>query len=1040
MVPVVPAEQGDGIPVMDGIPVPDAVKVTDVVEVPDVIEVAVGVGSRVMVVSDLLLGSQATPVSTSISIELSQAITRCDGPAVLILAGNLFELLATDRPDPLAALTAHPELTAAVVAFGRGVGRQVLCLPGSRDGRVAWDGSAGRTVVERLGAKLALAVELRVETGAGTREVRVEPGHRFDPRNAVVDPRSPAESPLGHHVAKEILPSLGPAGTWLAGAERLSDPSAFPRFFASRLVYRHLAHYAGWLLIPFVLAIVLELPLTYLIPGVGHHRAGLAPWPLRLVVVGATTTVYLALVLVGALLVSRRTSAAISGAALGPSGGPNDSARAEARALVTSGHAGLITGHTRQPELAMLGPGFYANTGAAGEVVDELPARMGLPPVFRHRRLLSWLEIEAGADLHVRLLHAHQDLAHQDPVSAKPGRRPVERLMARVGPVHDSRPVVVASFPQGCSWPPVADTSRHQRKARRAAAVLIAAVGLIDLVSAVTPPLRGRLGLVLDLVPLSVSKAATALVALAGLGLLALAQAVRRGQRQAWAVSLSLLVGTSVGNLVKGGDWEETAVALLAASYLVATRSSFAAAVDRPSLRRGALTVVTGAIATIVATVAALEVSLSVTDHRLLAPVTAAEAVAQRMVGVRTVALPHRVGDFLNPALLGVGVGLAILLLALAFRPVVNAGLAALAPTAALATIRAREVVRRNGQGTLDYFALRADKTHFFWHASLVAYGVYGSVCLVSPDPIGPEAERDGVWASFRKFADAQGWTVAVLGAAEAWLPVYRSTGMHDLYLGDEGVVDVTSFSLAGGHHKGLRQAVNRIAKYGYTISFHDPAHLDPELATRVRAVMTKSRRGDVERGFSMTLGRIFDPNDQGLLLAVASGPDGEPVAFCQFVPAPGINGYSLDLMRRDDGDHPNGLLDFVVVRTIEHLRQEGMQGLGLNFATMRAVLAGETGESLPQRAQRWVLRRMSGSMQIESLWRFNSKFDPTWQPRYGVYDAPEHALAVAMAIARAESFWELPVIGRFLMPDDAKKGSSDVTSPAPVKSAAPPR
>ena len=26
---------------------------------------------------------------------------------------------------------------------------------------------------------------------------------------------------------------------------------------------------------------------------------------------------------------------------------------------------------------------------------------------------------------------------------------------------------------------------------------------------------------------------------------------------------------------------------------------------------------------------------------------------------------------------------------------------------------------------------------------------------------------------------------------------------------------------------KGLRQAVNRIAKHGYTIAFHDPAHVD---------------------------------------------------------------------------------------------------------------------------------------------------------------------------------------------------------------------
>ena len=96
----------------------------------------------------------------------------------------------------------------------------------------------------------------------------------------------------------------------------------------------------------------------------------------------------------------------------------------------------------------------------------------------------------------------------------------------------------------------------------------------------------------------------------------------------------------------------------------------------------------------------------------------------------------------------------------------------------------------------------------------------------------------------------------------------------------------------------------------------------------------------------------------------------------------------------------------------------QGMRGLGLNFATMRAVLAGEAGDSLPQRVERWLLKRMSGSMQIESLWRFNAKFDPDWQPRYAVYDAAEHALAAAIAVAKAESFWELPIIGRFLKPE----------------------
>jgi lysyl-tRNA synthetase class 2 len=339
---------------------------------------------------------------------------------------------------------------------------------------------------------------------------------------------------------------------------------------------------------------------------------------------------------------------------------------------------------------------------------------------------------------------------------------------------------------------------------------------------------------------------------------------------------------------------------------------------------------------------------------------------------------------------------------------------------------RARDIVRHHGGDTLSYFALRDDKQHWFWNDTLIAYAVHNGVCLVSPDPIGPVSERRAAWRGFRQFADEQGWTVAVMGAGEEWLPTYRASGMRDLYVGDEAIVDVRRFNLDGGRMKGVRQAVNRMAKNGYRVEFHDPAHLAAPLEEKLRGLMTGSRRGEVERGFSMTLGRVFSRYDEGLLLAVCLGPDGEPAAFCQYVPAHDIDGYSLDLMRRSEGDeHMNGLTDFVVVRTIEHLRERGQHGLGLNFAVMRSVLAHETGEGIGHRIERWMLGWLSDSMQIESLWKYNAKFDPDWHPRYAVYDSAENFLTSAIAVAKAESFWELPVIGRFFTPDEATTTTS---------------
>jgi lysylphosphatidylglycerol synthetase-like protein (DUF2156 family) len=915
-----------------------------------------------------------------------------------------------------------------------------------------------------LGAEVALAVELAMDTGGGVRRVRVEPGSQLDPLMRVNDPHDPAESPLGHHLVCEVLPALGdstagrsprePGQGWLAGWDSLDDPASFPRFLASRLTYRRLARHAWVLALPVVVALALRLP--FAVFRHAHRHVGSAT---RIGVFVALFAV-LGLVLVGTVvaMVVRGTWRSLAGVALSRGRpddwrDPNGAGRARARELVTAGYSGLVTGHTAHPELTYLGDGFYANTGCAAEVVSESPARLealGAPSLFLAHRQVSWLEVEAGHELHVRLLHGQRAL---------PGTTVFERLLRRRPATSDGRPerqrgqgsgartgsdagweqpVVVASFPHGSSWPAPVAVDRRLRRVRRWSASLVGLAGVVSLVSALLAPMRQRLSDVLRIVPLAVPQTADALVALASLGLLALARSVRRGQRRAWVIAEVLLLASAVLHLIKGIDVEEAATAALVAGYLFVNRDAFRAAVDRPSTRRGLMTLLWGAALTMLTGTLAVEVGTVLSasrHHRRLALPQAYLATVQRLVGQHSVGLPDRLDDFFAPTMLAIAIGLGLAVAYLLSRPVVARHLGPGARSShpasesaesseLLELSGARDVVRRFGSGTLDYFALRSDKRFFFWGQSVVAYGVYGGVCLVSPDPIGPPAEREEVWKAFRCFADGHGWTLAVMGAGEEWLPIYRASGMHDMYVGDEAVVDCSRFSLEGGRFKGLRQAVNRIAKYGYTITFHDPATIDPSLRRQLQGVMTKSRRGDVERGFSMTLGRAFDASDDGLLLAVVWGPGStEPVAFCQYVPAPGIDGYSLDLMRRDNEEHPNGLLDFAVVSTIRHLQAEGKRGLGLNFATMRAVLAGELGEGISQRVQAWLLRRMSDSMQIESLWKFNAKFDPDWQPRYALYDSPEHALPAAIAVARAESFWELPVIGRFLVPSGGAVG-----------------
>jgi lysylphosphatidylglycerol synthetase-like protein (DUF2156 family)/UDP-2,3-diacylglucosamine pyrophosphatase LpxH len=985
---------------MDNSPAPVRVADLPTVEVP-----ATG---RVLVASDLHLPATTSPAATWVSRELCDALDTWRGPGVLVLAGDVLELLGPGGGEPRRVLAAHPHLVSSIRAFAAGEDRRVVYLVGNHDARLAWDDVWAGQVAAGLGAELALSLELHIHTGRGVERVLVEHGHRFDPANAPVDPRNPRETPLGHHVITELLPAVERSRQqWLAGAEWLTDPATFPAFVASRLGYRRLARRLWWLLLPFLAAVGLRVPL---VRALLDHRPGEAAAIGRaLPVLGLVVVVDLALVAAALLAVIRRIWSTLGEAGLAGGRGElqNDAPRAEARRLVGDGWAGLVTGHTHHPELTPLGDGFYANTGCCADVVDARPARLGLPQVYLPERHLGWVELVAGPVLRVHLIHGRTDV---------PDGTFLERLAARPRPAVQPRPSLVASLSLpgdgnrgagGQPWPPP-PTVAGDRRARRRAALLIGGVGLMDLLSALTPPLRHRLQGVLDFLPLDLPRTAAAAVALAGLALLLLARGVHRGQQRAWTAAVALLGTSSVLHVVKGLDVEEAVISLLAAGWLFTRRSAFRAESDRPSARRGVVAVAAGAAAALAAGTVAVEIGA-----RRRPPLGhAVMAVAERLVGLSTTELPgRRLELFLDPALGAVGVGLVVLAGWLLFRPVVARH------TGGSGLERARAVVARHGTDTLAYFSLRDDKERFFSGESFVAYAVFGGVCLVSPDPVGPAAERDQIWRDFCDFADRQGWSVAVLGAAEEWLPVYERHGMHRLYIGDEAIVDCARFTLDGHRAKGLRQAVNRVARHGYRVEFFDPAAVDAGLRPVLTALLAESRQGECERGFSMTLGRVFDPADAGLLLAVAFGPDGGPAAVCQFVPAPGIEGYSLDLMRRSLGDHPNGLTDFVLVETIRHIQQLGLRRLGLNFATMRAVLAGEAGDGMGRRVERWLLGRMSESMQIESLWRFNEKYDPDWRARYAVFDAPEHLAAAALAVARAEGVTELPLVGRFLRP-----------------------
>src|SRR6266849_10020731 len=89
------------------------------------------------------------------------------------------------------------------------------------------------------------------------------------------------------------------------------------------------------------------------------------------------------------------------------------------------------------------------------------------------------------------------------------------------------------------------------------------------------------------------------------------------------------------------------------------------------------------------------------------------------------------------------------------------------------------------------------------------------------------------------------------------------------------------------------------------------------------------------------------------------------PAAFCQFVPAPGLGGYTLDQVRRTTREIPPDLVEAILVETILHLGDGGTHNVSLNFSVMSRKLARSDADGLGGRAQRWLLDHLSRTDQV---------------------------------------------------------------------------
>jgi phosphatidylglycerol lysyltransferase len=548
----------------------------------------------------------------------------------------------------------------------------------------------------------------------------------------------------------------------------------------------------------------------------------------------------------------------------------------------------------------------------------------------------------------------------------------------------------------------------------RLVALLTAAMGIIDVLSGLTPTMHNRLVILQQYSPFGVDNGGHLTSVLAGFALLILANGLWRRKRLAWALAVSILIISVPVHLFKGLDYEEAILAAGLAAWLIYLQPHFHARSDPPSIRQGLLALLGALIFTLFYGV----LGFYLLDRHFILN---GQRVSFSLIGaIRQTAVMFT--QFYDPGLIpatrfasyfvgsiyivgAVTIGYALIML---IRPVlVRQG----------ATVeekqKAKEIVEAYGCSSLARMVLFNDKLYYFSPGgSVIGYVVEGRIALTLGDPIGPDEDINACITSFKNLCNLNDWEAAYSQVLPDYLEVYKQAGYHEICVGSEAIVNLSTFSIAGGDKKNIRTGVNKMKRLGYQAEVLQPPHSD-DLMRELRQISDEwlTLMHGYEKRFSLGWFDVDYLNSTAMI--IIRNPEGSIDAFANILPEYQASEISIDLMRHRRYAE-KGQMDFLFVSLIEWAKAQGYATFNMGLSGLSGIGENPTDPTF-ERALHYIYEHVDQFYNFKGLHEFKAKFDPLWLPRYLIYPSAASLPAVAIAMLRADSGTD--ILGVILKP-----------------------
>lgn len=510
--------------------------------------------------------------------------------------------------------------------------------------------------------------------------------------------------------------------------------------------------------------------------------------------------------------------------------------------------------------------------------------------------------------------------------------------------------------------------------------LLIFTLGIINIISAVTPPIAERVQVLRNYIPFEGIHASNLMVFLTGLVLMATSAFLLQGLRSAWWMALILSVSSLLGHLTKALDWEEALFASFTILFLLAERKQYRVRNNRKLVRVGLLVATLVFASILVFGSVALyfnDVKNFGVDFSWQASVlhTARLLFLMDDEGLRPITRFAHEFMWLLRALAAMAWGFLFYCMIRPFIP---------KPQEHEGPEKARNILEEYGKSATDHFKIAPDKLLFFSRGAdaFVAYRMANHYAVVLEEPVCSEEDKTEVLREFDQFCKTNGWIPIYYRVDEDSLGYFRELRKSKLFIGQEALIDVEKFSLQGTDKKSLRNGLNSLKKKGFTAELID-APLSDALLDELEQVSNEWLQESERTEFVFSQG-MFNRNElKAQQVIVVKDEDGRIKAFLNIIPdyAPGECTY--DLIRKT-ADAPGGCMDLLIITLTEHARSKGFQFLNLGLAPMAGIA---NPENTAEQMMLYGYNNLKRFSQYKGLRIFKEKYADIWLNKYLVYE-----------------------------------------------------